>query len=202
MWNDSLQPGVISPAAKAAAMNAGLMIDESICGPYFNALTPLDQQKPIVCVDWCDAAAYCTWANKHLCGKIGGGSIDTTPPKDAASLDSDVSEWYRACSNAGANKWPYGNTYTPARCNDEQHGVTNVDKYDQCEGGYPGVFDMSGNVSEWTDECTQYQDPPEGQNCMRRGGAYYNTGDDIACTVADATLLSLPSDNVGFRCCQ
>jgi formylglycine-generating enzyme required for sulfatase activity len=29
--------------------------------------------RPIGCVDWCDAAAFCAWRGKRLCGKRGGG---------------------------------------------------------------------------------------------------------------------------------
>jgi len=38
------------------------------------AWPPLDTgDHPVSQVDWCDAYAYCKWAQKRLCGKIGGG---------------------------------------------------------------------------------------------------------------------------------
>ena len=43
---------------------------------------------PVTSVDWCDAAAYCTFAGKHLCGKVGGGSSAYTDYAKPAS------EWY------------------------------------------------------------------------------------------------------------
>jgi hypothetical protein len=59
-----------------------------------------------------------------------------------------------------------------------------------------GVFDMSGNVKEWT---TAHQ---SGENPIR-GGASNNSATGISCalnfTLADNTLL-LP--NIGFRCCR
>src|SRR5262249_38882622 len=37
-------------------------------------VVPSQAALPIRSVDWCDAYAYCKSVNKHLCGKIGGGS--------------------------------------------------------------------------------------------------------------------------------
>ena len=30
---------------------------------------------PAVSMDWCDARAYCAWAGKRLCGRVGGGTV-------------------------------------------------------------------------------------------------------------------------------
>ena len=104
--------------------------------------------RPVRGVDWCDAVAYCQWAGKRLCGRIGGGSA---PLDDLA--DPAVSQWYRACSMAGARLYPYGGSFTPGQYNGgTDSGVTEpVHDRATCEGGYAGVFDLSGNAREWED---------------------------------------------------
>jgi hypothetical protein len=54
-----------------------------------------------VCVDWCDAHAYCKPVGKRLCGKIGGG-----PNLYADYASASSSEWYRACSSGGSFTYP------------------------------------------------------------------------------------------------
>jgi hypothetical protein len=51
LWNDSFEPGCAFDPIQAP--NAD-----------------------VTCVDLCDAEAYCLWAGKRLCGRIGGGDID------------------------------------------------------------------------------------------------------------------------------
>src|SRR5687768_8948875 len=63
-----------------------------------------DVNLPVVGVDFCDAEAYCYWAGKRLCGKIGGGGTEFD---DYASAME--SEWQAACSRAGTRLFPYGN---------------------------------------------------------------------------------------------
>ncbi|HEY3594012.1 MAG TPA: SUMF1/EgtB/PvdO family nonheme iron enzyme, partial [Polyangiaceae bacterium] len=56
----------------ACAQNTSYLPDTTgACNQYDPANKP---DLPIACVDWCDAAAFCKWDGKHLCGKLGGGS--------------------------------------------------------------------------------------------------------------------------------
>jgi hypothetical protein len=111
------------------------------------------------------------------------------------------------------NTWAYAataNTYQPTTCNGHDYDATTDATFAtgtaaSCfanDAGFVGgttndhVFDMSGNVKEWT---LAHQ---TGQNPIR-GGASNNTDIGISCalnfTLADDSFFF---PNVGFRCCR
>ena len=149
---------------------------------------------PVVNVDWCDAYAYCEWAGQELCGAIGGG------PNDYSDwIDWNTSQWYRACTTAGVFEYPYGVLYEPTNCNTEDAqfgGVTEVGAFNSCEGGFPGLFDMSGNVWEWENSCNDMGE------CRRRGGSYFSDASNSRCGVGSSREREFRNGNVGFRCCE
>ena len=75
---------------------------------------------PQVCVDWCDAYAYCRGVGKRLCGKIGGGP---NPDGDYRWGDFEWSQWFNACSAHGMQKYASGLTYQAHDCNGPGHGA-------------------------------------------------------------------------------
>jgi formylglycine-generating enzyme len=155
---------------------------------------------PVAHVDWCDAFVYCRAAGKRLCARIAGGRAGATQPEIVGT------EWYEACSK-GTQKVSYplapgatGNE--PGRCVLAASGTSPVTRPgNRCEGAYPGIFDMIGNVEEWIDACAS---DSQDTNCVAIGSAYDDTLDftDSACD----SMFVLPRDarnaSIGFRCCR
>jgi sulfatase modifying factor 1 len=162
---------------------------------------------PRVCVDWCDAYAYCKAVGKRLCGKVAGGSSLFEDYADAAK-----SQWFNACSANNANAYPYGGAYNGQACNGHERSVgTSVPagSLPDCQSslaGYTHVYDLSGNVSEWEDSC----DATVGNldSCRIRGGAFtdgdYHTSSSsyLSCGHGLSDLRSAAQYVIGFRCCS
>ena len=144
---------------------------------------------PVNSVDWCDAYAYCAWAGKRLCA---------------------LSEWRDACSHGGERVFPYGADYDgTAGCNGADAALgtapllVDVGSRTACQGGYAGLFDMSGNVWEWVDSCEACD---AGRCCRHVGGSYGNSPPNLQCTPPNEGAVLDGQDShdlsVGFRCCS
>ena len=199
-WNSSLAP---------AATGAG-------CTAFDPAGHP---DLPVVCVDWCDADAYCRWAGKYLCGVADPDGVHGGPVTNPTSKTSG-SQWIVACSNDGTLTYPYGNEGTSGRCADKKFpsttpGVQPVKSATMCEGGVPGLFDMAGNASEWQNNCVEAapsataKDDGQDDACDAYGGARSSEYPDTSClaatspsdTTAHFKRAQVAPDN-GFRCCS
>lgn len=162
---------------------------------------PSDYDNPMRCVDFCDATAYCEAHGKHLCGRIGGGAL-----AQSEFAKASVDEWYDACSAGGTRTYPYGNTFDPTKCNGHDSGNSVLPvvpgKMTGCEGGYPGIFDMSGNVDEWVNACTPTGGSPQNDVCVRAGGAFYQYQQDLQCSSEVPANRNDLSNTTGIRCCR
>ena len=174
-WNTTLYPGTSSHPA-----------DWSIAPGFEDA--------PITLVNWCQAAAYCNWAGKRLCGHIGGGENPI-----ANRNDPNASEWMWTCTRGGTRTYPYGDAVDQSACVTGRKKPDLVKSHPPCEGGYPGIFDMSGNLFEWEDSCTG-----TGQDdaCLVRGGSWKSSASDARCEIGNyPQFRTLAADDIGFRCC-
>jgi hypothetical protein len=162
---------------------------------------------PVTNVDWCEAWMFCAWAGKRLCGSRNGTPIDDSP----AANDPSVSEWHSACTHGGDTKYSYGDVADKTRCN----GCDRTDQCDggtaslvpvaslTCEGGYPGIFDMIGNVGEWEDNCDNGSTVPQ-NTCPLRGGDRTLVSNETKCAVPSGGPYAHRQERSpvsGIRCC-
>ncbi|MBI4982452.1 MAG: formylglycine-generating enzyme family protein [Candidatus Omnitrophica bacterium] len=126
---------------------------------------------PVVCVSWDDAKAYCGWAG--------------------LSLPTDL-QWEKAARGFDGRIYPWGNKWDEKKCrnfnNKGLETTCDVDDYAQGASVF-GIFNMSGNVWEWCEDC------------FVRGGSWHG---DSPLPFRCASRLPINPDNraiwTGFRC--
>lgn len=169
---------------------------------------------PIAGIDWCDARAYCEFAGKRLCGKRSGGKF--VGAVGLADLnDFNGHEWLLACSSVGQLRYPYGGVQQPTACNTGENDAGRslpVKEKALCQGGYPGVYDMVGNVWEWFDGPCSPPDAggdaagadggPQKEECIVKGGSYLISGSNLGCASdGRGAARERRAFDVGVRCC-
>ncbi|MCC6649426.1 MAG: SUMF1/EgtB/PvdO family nonheme iron enzyme [Polyangiaceae bacterium] len=152
----------------------------------------------VTCVNWCDAIAYCEWAGKRLCGKIGGGP--SAGLKYGLGNQRDF-----ACSQGGKTKYAYGNDFKDGVCTSADPGalgaLTKPVGQGDCHGQAPpfsALDRLSGGVLEWLDACEESA-PNE---CRLAGGATdSSTPAETACDHGGQAPATIDLPGAGFRCC-
>jgi formylglycine-generating enzyme required for sulfatase activity len=151
------------------------------------------EDHPINCVDREQAEAYCGWTGKRLPTEV---------------------EWEYAARGADGRKHPWGNEPPAAQAcwNGDGNDLGRNNRRSTCPvgrylaGRSPfGLFDMAGNVWEWTS--SRYC-PYPGKSCAapehaRRGGGFLDN--DVAAmraTVREPRRNGLHDPGAGFRCAR
>ena len=95
------------------------------------------EQHPRENVNWYEAMAFANWLGSLLKMKV---ALPT------------VAQWQRAAQGDDDRYFPWGDEYNEEHCNTLETGLkmtTPVDRYHQGASPY-GVYDMAGNIWEWT----------------------------------------------------
>ncbi len=186
--------------------------------PYTEPAYWNDQQfnapsQPVVGVTWYEAVAFCNWLTEREQARVSHrrASVSYLLPSEA--------EWeYAARGAESARNFPWGDHYVPERANTAELGIgqtTHVDRFP--DGTSPfGVWDMSGNVFEWTRsrwganwQELQYSYPYrsasgceelEGSGArVMRGGSWFNRYPEALCAYRSRYLAGSRGSNIGFR---
>lgn len=157
------------------------------CAPY----NPTDNLNlPAACMDWCDADAFCKWAGKRLCGKVGGGGN--------AYGDADKQEWRNVCDAAGP-------MIPDDSCNGASPEPAEVNNGD-CRGsqaGFEQLTHLLGNVSEWVHECSVGflgNDEAPNSSCGYYGRSRADQQRDLSCA-GSSVPRTYATNTRGVRCC-
>lgn len=116
-----------------------------------------------------------------------------------------LNELTAACRGGGNTNYPYGDAYEPSTCNGVDQGTAAAlptGALATCSSTPDAVFDLSGNVAEWTATQTNGAVAPNRIFALS-GGSYLSPKEGLECMI-DLTPRALETTllpNIGFRCC-
>lgn len=156
-------------------------------------------ENPLVYVDWSEAKALCKEAGKRLCRR---------------------SEWILACEGPKRLPYPWGFVRQPSPCNIDRATIPfdveammneatreeelarlwqadRIGSHPDCVSAF-GVYDLSGNVDEWTDDLA---DNAQSKHSSTLNGGYWGPVRNTCRLTTTSHGPTFKFYQVGFRCC-
>ena len=122
-----------------------------------------------------DAADSCRSVGKRLCS---------------------AAEWREGCQGPDRDKYPYGSRYNENHCPSKEAAASRSGRFPVCRSYY-GLYDMTGNLWEWTS--TPAPDP----DFFMVAGGNWTAGNEATCGYSKYSFYpKVRYPFVGFRCCQ
>lgn len=181
-------------------------------------------EHPVVGVSWDQAVAFCHWRTNIY--KSAG-----LPPAQEYRLPTEAEWEYAARGGRHSTMYPWGGPYIrdykgcfmanfkPMRGNYTEDGYMITCKVGLFDPNDFGLFDMSGNVAEWTstsydqelntfthDMNPSYEykskrnDPPALRRKVVKGGSWKDVGYFLQCGYRDYEYQNRGRTSIGFRC--
>lgn len=173
--------------------------------PAFRDEPRLNQPRcPVVGVSWYEAMAFCGWLSTR-------DNAQYRLPTEA--------EWEYAARGADTRRnFPWGEKFERGRANTAEAGFGGTTPVSHFPAGVSlfGVWDMAGNVFEWTlskwganwqelqyvypyRPASDWDDPTGSGARIMRGGSWFNNHPEALCAHRARYLAGSRGSNIGFR---
>lgn len=148
--------------------------------------------RPVRCVNHAEALAYCEWLTGTGC----------LPDGWRADLPEGREEWEFAARGGSSRQWTHWwqGPADPERANYDATGIRDTSVVGCFPANEYGLYDMLGNVWEWTKTTTTVQSNGETFAAqLVRGGSWAFASDHMNCAVYSAARPDVCDYNQGFR---
>jgi formylglycine-generating enzyme required for sulfatase activity len=139
---------------------------------------------PVVSATWYEAMEYSKWLDgelrKHALEKVGVGEMrpfwqGMAEGKLGVTLPSEA-EWEKAARGTDGMIYPWGNEFDPEKTNTSLAKIGGTSAVGCFPAGQNGLYDMSGNVWEWTRSVVRLR-KEEGQEVIKEYNYPYDGRD-------------------------